>query len=94
MVLAMEAEGWYRDPFKRHKDRWFSDGRPTALVRDDGTEGRDPPPDVPFASPLVEAASAEAENGSDLRRADDPPSGSDFDQDTPVVDRVIRWPNF
>lgn len=94
MVLEMKAEGWYRDPYKRHRDRWFSDGRPTALVRDDGGEGHDPPPDVPVVEPLVEATSASAENGDDLRRADDPPAKTAFDQDTPVVDQVMQYPNF
>ncbi|HXQ75841.1 MAG TPA: hypothetical protein VN791_05040 [Acidimicrobiales bacterium] len=67
----MEAEGWYVDPFSLHGDRWFSDGRPTALVRDDGRESHDPPPDRPFRGPLVEATVPEAENGDDLRRVGD-----------------------
>ena len=29
----MSAEGWHEDPFAVHEARWFSDGRPTALVR-------------------------------------------------------------
>jgi hypothetical protein len=28
------AEGWYRDPYGIHQDRWFSAGTPTSLVRD------------------------------------------------------------
>jgi hypothetical protein len=24
----MHAEGWYRDPYGLHADRWFSNGRP------------------------------------------------------------------
>jgi hypothetical protein len=39
-----EAQGWYVDPFGRHELRWFSEGAPTALVRDGGTDGEDPPP--------------------------------------------------
>jgi hypothetical protein len=39
-----KAEGWYRDPFGTHENRWFSDGEPTALVRDGRNEGNDPPP--------------------------------------------------
>jgi hypothetical protein len=27
----VQAEGWYRDPYEIHDDRWFSDGRPTRL---------------------------------------------------------------
>jgi len=40
----MTAEGWYRDPYRVHEDRWYSDGTPTALVRDGGIEAKDPPP--------------------------------------------------
>ena len=29
----MNAEGWYVDPYGLHGARWFSDGTPTALVR-------------------------------------------------------------
>jgi hypothetical protein len=45
----VHEEGWYRDPYGVHIDRWFSDGRPTALVRDGDRELNDPPPagDVP-----------------------------------------------
>ena len=38
-------EGWYSDPYGRHEARWMSDGRPTKLVRDDGVEAYDDPPD-------------------------------------------------
>ena len=40
-------EGWFTDPFARHEDRWLSDGTPTKLVRDDGIESYDEPPDGP-----------------------------------------------
>jgi hypothetical protein len=43
----MVAEGWYRDPYGLHGDRWFSDAHPTSLVRDDGIESTDDPPDGP-----------------------------------------------
>jgi hypothetical protein len=38
-----KAEGWYADGTKRHAERWYSVGTPTALVRDDGVESHDPP---------------------------------------------------
>jgi len=38
-------EGWYDDPLGRHEHRWLSNGQPTALVRDSGVEGHDPPPE-------------------------------------------------
>ena len=47
------AEGWYRDPFGIHEDRWMSQGKPTKLVRDSGTESYDPPPDLPLPAELV-----------------------------------------
>jgi hypothetical protein len=37
----MRAQGWQRDPYDSHEDRWFSDGEPTSLVRDQGTESYD-----------------------------------------------------
>lgn len=48
----MLAEGWYRDPFGKHDDRWFSAGRPTKLVRDGGVESHDPPPEPEWSGPL------------------------------------------
>ena len=40
----MQPQGWYRDPYRKHDDRWFSDGQPTTLVRDQGRESYDEPP--------------------------------------------------
>jgi hypothetical protein len=40
----MRSQGWYRDPYGNHDDRWFSGGRPTNLVRDHGSESYDAPP--------------------------------------------------
>ena len=67
---AMQAEGWYRDPYHLHDDRWFSDGRPTDLVRDAGREGHDPPPNETPTGPLIEAASVGSDSDDDLRFAD------------------------
>ena len=75
----MRAEGWYRDPYALHADRWFSDGRPTDLVRDSGQESRDPPPSVPYPEPLVDAETTEPSDGSDLLRADDEAAGGAYD---------------
>jgi hypothetical protein len=55
------AQGWYSDPYRLHVARWFSDGRPTALVRDAGVESNDPPPQIPFVGtlePVVETEGA------------------------------------
>lgn len=75
----MRAEGWYRDPYKIHVDRWFSDGVATELVRDGRTETHDPPPHTPYSGPLVEAGSSVATDGDDLRRADDGGDTGTFD---------------
>jgi hypothetical protein len=40
----MRFQGWYRDPYGNHDDRWFSGGRPTNLVRDLGIQSYDHPP--------------------------------------------------
>lgn len=45
-------EGWYLDPFGRHEQRWFSQGAPTALVRDDRLESTDAPPQASWDGPL------------------------------------------
>jgi hypothetical protein len=69
----MEAEGWYQDPYGIHEDRWYSDGHPTALVRDAGLEASDPPPPGKASDePLVRSIPHEPDAGNaDLRRAGD-----------------------
>ena len=44
----MPEEGWYSDPYRVHEQRWFSEGTPTFLVRDQRTTSKDPPPDGPY----------------------------------------------
>lgn len=65
------AEGWYKDPYGEHETRWFSDGTPTALVRDGSVESRDEPPERPFVGPLERPEPSHAATASDMRRADD-----------------------
>jgi hypothetical protein len=68
------AQGWYRDPYGIHQDRWFSQGQPTKLVRDGRRERYDPVPGQPLPEgDLVpaEQGAGEARDGADLRRADD-----------------------
>jgi hypothetical protein len=70
-------EGWHLDPYKLHTDRWISNGRPTKLVRDDGVESYDAPPDEPFEGPLIPSAQKEPAPG-DVRPEDgeyDPSKG-------------------
>ena len=57
----VKAQGWYRDPFRRHKARWFSAGNPTALVRDEGIESRDPPPNTGYSGQLEPATETDGE---------------------------------
>jgi hypothetical protein len=46
-------EGWYKDPYGLHIDRWMSDGKPTRLVRDGDRESDDEPPASRPTQPLV-----------------------------------------
>jgi hypothetical protein len=66
----MRAEGWYLDPFGAHDAPWFSDGAPTRLVRDGNVESNEVPPRAEFDERLVPVVDDEAEDGSDLLRAD------------------------
>ena len=78
-------QGWYIDPFAVHGQRWFSQGSPTALVRDGRTEAQDPPPDGPLPGPLRRAtpiphpgpAAADLKRGDDRDRAVAPDGRSD-----------------
>jgi hypothetical protein len=81
----MAPQGWYRDPFGVHQDRYFSAGSPTKLVRDDGRESYDPPPDQPLPNgDLIPVAPAgtEASDGADLQRVDQPTA--------PPLDKQMR----
>jgi hypothetical protein len=70
---ATSIWGWYRDPFREHEDRYFSEGKPTKLVRDSGQESFDAPPEAPWSGPPVPVPStaARSSGGNDMRRADD-----------------------
>jgi hypothetical protein len=57
-----EPQGWYLDPYGVHELRWFSAGKPTALVRDAGVDGHDaPPPGPPPTQPVPAPEVAEAQ---------------------------------
>ena len=80
---ASPAQGWYRDPYGLHEDRYFSQGLPTKLVRDGEREAYDLPPDQPLPeADLVpaEQPGGEAPDGSDLLRADQADSRYDHDK--------------
>ena len=79
------AEGWYRDPYGIHQDRWFSAGTPTALVRDQGVEGHDDPPAYPPPGPPAEIPEIDQFPADDLRRADEEEAnGGEYEQEMAV----------
>jgi len=94
--MKAKAEGWYRDPYALHEDRWFSDGTPTKLVRDDGRESYDDPPDAPRPeTELVPAESAGPGDRSDLLRADavsNEPSSAEAAQSATFNVWNMDWP--
>jgi hypothetical protein len=73
-MTSQHLEGWCTDPYDLHEARWFSDDRPTKLVRDEGVESYEEPPSVPFTSQPVPVESEHRHDASDLIRADDPES--------------------
>jgi hypothetical protein len=76
---SVAAEGWYRDPYGIHEDRWFSAGTPTSLVRDHGAEGHDDPPGYAPPGPPVAIPEAGEFPEDDLRRADEAEAGEPYD---------------
>jgi hypothetical protein len=79
---STSIRGWYRDPYRQHEDRYFSEGKPTKLVRDAGRESFDPPPDVAWSGPPVPVPSpaTQVSAGNDLRRADDAERAAPYDR--------------
>ena len=66
-----ELEGWCTDPFGLHEARWLSDGVPTKLVRDNGVESYEDPPDEEWTvtpSLIVEEPLDGGHEAEDLRR--------------------------
>jgi hypothetical protein len=94
--MEAKAEGWYRDPYALHEDRWFSRGTPTKLVRDDGRESYDEPPDSPLPeTELVPAEPAAQGDPSDLLRADaigNAPSSAEASQNAVFNVWNTGWP--
>jgi hypothetical protein len=70
-VGTSELEGWCTDPFGLHEARWLSDGVPTKLVRDNGVEAYEDPPDEEWTvtpSPILEEPQDVGHEAEDLRR--------------------------
>jgi len=61
MERTWKAQGWCGDPFRLHEARWFSVGNPTALVRDQGVESKDPPPNTRYCSFVEPVSEVEGE---------------------------------
>jgi hypothetical protein len=66
-------EGWFKDVFQIHEDRWYSNGEPTKLVRDGRVESHDMAPlHARPAGPLSPSSHGNIPSSpEDLRRADD-----------------------
>jgi hypothetical protein len=87
------AQGWYRDPFGRHEDRYFSVGHPTKLVRDATAESYDPPPwEYPMRMPLVPVVprAANHRGADDTRRADDMQRDREVDLSRKAYETMAR----
>jgi hypothetical protein len=75
-----KEEGWCTDPYDRHEQRWFSDGKPTKLVRDKDVTSYDPPPGSP-PNHLPQEIDTPSNGGpADLRRADDAERAPEMDR--------------
>jgi hypothetical protein len=66
-----ELQGWCRDPFGLHEERYFSAGGPTKLVRDGGVDSYDEPPSTTYDIAAVAASPAYVRD--DLYLPDSPP---------------------
>lgn len=82
--MNSQAQGWYRDPYGLHEDRYFSAGKPTKLVRDGARESYDPPPydpqpDRPLTSDELDPVPpAEGEDGAGAHLRRDGQQGADL----------------
>ena len=65
--MGAGQQGWFRDPFGLHEERYFSAGRPTKLVRDGQVEHFDAPPSTtsePAAAVAGEGGKGEGGRGA------------------------------
>ena len=77
---AEQAQGWFADPFGVHEHRYFSAGQPTKLVRDNGAESYDSPPDGGWlTATLVPVEEPEPGDARDMLRADMASQGGPYD---------------
>ena len=72
-------DGWFLDPFLRHHDRFFAQGRPTELVRDGLHESFDPPPELLLSVPLVPVPVGGRRGSEAIRQGGDGAGQSAFD---------------
>jgi hypothetical protein len=90
IVVVVQANGWFVDPFGAHESRWFSAGAPTHLVRDGEQTDYDRPPAASWDGPLtaVDTSALDWDRGGDLRRADD--GLPTPDEDLPPIDPRVE----
>jgi hypothetical protein len=96
--MDLPAQGWYKDPYGLHQDRWFSCGLPTKLVRDRGVEAYVEPPDaMPPYGDLVRAdPGPQRLTPSDVHRADEACDAAPYSKEKAadaasiVFERTIR----
>jgi hypothetical protein len=62
-MATRQLQGWCADPFQLHKERYFSSGRPTKLVRDGKVESYEDPPSDTYEVPDDEEESGPAVTG-------------------------------
>ena len=88
----MGAQGWYHDPYGIHGDRWFSEGRPTRLVRDMDVESYDDPPPSEPVEHLVPVSPLPSDNTDSRRAGVAPPVDESVTmRDTRMWVREIYW---
>jgi len=88
-------EGWYTDPYGRHQARWFSDGKPTKLVRDGQVEAYDELTDeLPSSVPMPLVPDVALDHGADLKRADEVEQRASYDREGTREEAWESFPEF
>jgi hypothetical protein len=64
---TMDLDGWHADPFGSHQERFFKDGEPTPLVRDNGVGSYDEPP-ASFGASVPRQLDPLTRDGEEIRR--------------------------
>jgi hypothetical protein len=87
-----KEDGWCTDPYDRHEQRWFSDGKPTKLVQDKDVTSYDPPPSGPPNHLPQEIDTPPNGGAADLRRADEAVRAPEMDRgDVYMRQMDVTW---